>query len=166
MKTISISDEFDCSADTFWEKYILDEAFFERLNPHIQVKKREVLERRESGDELYRKVKNTPSVEPPGIMKKIIGDDVSYIEESWFNRKTKAYRYKVTSPAAGKRLDFNGTISVTPLGESRCRRDMNATIKVDVMLVGGQIENQVAKQVEDGYRANTNFVRQEIKKQA
>lgn len=163
MKTLNISDEFDCSADTFWEKYMLDDKFFERLNPKIQIKAREVLERKESGDELYRKIKNTPSLEPPAIVKKVIGDDLSYIEESWFNRKTKAYRFKVSSPAAGKRFDFNGTIAVVPLGESRCRRDLNATIKIDVMLVGGQIENQIAKQTEDGYRTTTNVIRDELR---
>lgn len=164
MKQLVIADEFDCSVETYWEKYMLDEAFFDRLNPLIQIKKREVLDRKENGPELYRKIKNTPSMELPGIVSKVIGSDASYIEESWFNRTTKAYRYQITSPAAGKRLDFQGTVAITPLGENRCRREMRANIKVDVMLVGGQIENHLAKQIEDGYRAATKLTREDIAK--
>lgn len=162
MKTISVRDEFDCPADSFWDKYMLDDSFNERLNPNIGIKKREVLDRREQGDELYRKIKNTPTQEAPAIIQKVMGADMSYIEESWFNRKTKSYRYQVSSPAAGKRLDFKGTIAVTALGPNRCVREVNAQIKVDVMLVGGTIETQVAKQVEDGFRNAATFIRKEM----
>jgi hypothetical protein len=164
MKTITISDEFDCSADTYWEKFMFDDAFFERLNPFIQMKKREVIEKKENGPELYRKIKNTPAMELPGVVSKVIGSDASYFEESWFNKTTKAYRYQVTSAAAGKRLDFQGTVTIVPLGEKKCRREMRANVKVDVMFVGGAIEDHLAKQVTDGYRAATKLTREEITK--
>ena len=164
MKSLNIIDEFDCSAETYWEKFMFDDAFFEKLNPLIQMKKREILEKKDGSAELYRKIKNTPSMELPGIVSKVIGSDASYFEESWFNKTTKAYRYQVTSAAAGKRLDFQGTIAIVPLGDKKCRREMRANIKVDVMFVGGAIEDHLAKQITDGYRATTKFTREEITK--
>lgn len=162
MKTLNVRDEFNCSADTFWEKYLLDDGFNERLNPHIGIKRREVLEKREQGDELYRKIKNHPAQEAPAILQKAIGSDMSYVEESWFNRKTKNYHYKVTSGAAGKKLDFTGVIKVTPLGENRCVRELTAQITVNIMLVGGTVEGLLGKQVEDGFKAAAKLIQQEI----
>lgn len=164
MKNLTIIDEFDCSAETYWEKFMFDDAFFERLNPHIQMKKREVLEKKDGAAELYRKIKNTPSMELPGIVSKVVGSDASYFEESWFNKTTKAYRFQITSAAAGKRLDFQGTVAIVPLGDKKCRREMRANIKVDVMLVGGKIEEHLANQIETGYKATTRLTREEITK--
>jgi LPS O-antigen subunit length determinant protein (WzzB/FepE family) len=162
MKTVSITDEFDCSADTYWEKFMFDDSFFEKLNPQIQIKKREILEKKDDATTLYRKIKNTPSIEMPGVVAKVIGSDASYIEESWFTKATKAYRFTVSSQAAGKRLDFQGTIAVVSLGDKKCRREMRANIKVDVMFVGGTIEEHLAKQITDGYKAATRVTREEI----
>jgi hypothetical protein len=166
MKTVSIIDEFDCAADLYWEKFMFDDTFFEKLNPQIQIKKREVLDKKDTATEIYRKIKNTPSIELPGVVSKVIGSDSSYIEESWFNKATKAYRFTVSSAAAGKRLDFQGTIAVVPLGDKKCRREMKANIKVDVMFVGGTIEEHLAKQITDGYKTATRITREEIAKLA
>ena len=164
MKSLMAVEEFDCSAETYWEKFMFDDAFFEKLNPLIQMKKREILEKKDGSAELYRKIKNTPSMELPGIVSKVIGSDASYFEESWFNKTTKAYRYQVTSAAAGKRLDFQGTIAIVPLGDKKCRREMRANFNVKVMLIGGKIEEHLARRLEDSYHAITKFTREEITK--
>jgi hypothetical protein len=164
MKTLNVIDEFDCSAETYWEKFMFEDAFFERLNPIIQMKKREVLERKESDTELYRKIKNTPSMELPGIISKVVGSDASYLEESWFNKTTKAYRFQISSAAAGKRLDFQGTIAIDSLGDKKCRREIRANIKVNVMFIGGKIEDHLARRLEDNYHLITKFTREEITK--
>jgi LPS O-antigen subunit length determinant protein (WzzB/FepE family) len=164
MMNLIAVDEFDCSAETYWEKFMFEDAFFERLNLTIQMKKREVLERKESDTELYRKIKNTPLMELPSLVSKVIGSDASYLEESWFNKTTKLYRYQVTSTAAGKRLDFQGTIAIDSLGDKKCRREIRANIKVNVMFIGGKIEEHLARRLEDSYHLITKFTREEITK--
>jgi hypothetical protein len=164
MKNLVAVDEFECSAETYWEKFIFDDAFFERLRPPIQMKRREILEKKECDAELYRKIKNTPSIAMPAIISKVIGGDASYFEESWFNKTTKAYRFQISSAAAGKRLDFQGTIALIPLGEKKCRREMRANIKVDVMFIGGKIEDHLTRRIEDGYHVITKLTREEITK--
>jgi len=76
----------------------------------------------------------------PGFARKFVGDEINLVQtESWFDAENA--RVEVVIP--GKPGEMTGTISLSESGGVTTER-LEMTIKVNIPLVGGKIENLIA----------------------
>jgi hypothetical protein len=156
---LELRHELACSGTTYFEKCILVEEFSRRLYADVLgFPKFELLEQKEDGDRVHRKVR----IEPPltglaGPVKKVIGDRMSYVEEGTYDRKTGKYTFKVTPSTMPEKVKTVGEIWCEDKGENRCVRVAKITVEVKVMLVGAMIEEKIASDLRKSYDAAAAF---------
>jgi hypothetical protein len=76
----------------------------------------------------------------PGFARKFVGDEINLVQtESWFDAENA--RVEVAIP--GKPGEMTGTINLSESGGVTTER-VEMTIKVNIPLVGGKIENLIA----------------------
>lgn len=67
--------------------------------------------------------------------------------------------------AQRERIDFKGVFAVTPLGDKRCKRTFEGTVKISIPFLGGRIEKYMMEQVRDGYDTAAKVTSSSSKKQ-
>lgn len=156
---LSFTHELDCDGPTYWEKCVLTEEFNKRLYGEIlKFPKFELLEQKEDGDVVRRKVRIEPPLTGlPGPAKKVIGDRMSYVEEGTYDRKTGHYKFKVTPSTMPEKVKTEGEIWCEPISEKKCRRVAKIHVSVKVFVVGSMIEEKIAGDLKKSYEAAASF---------
>ena len=138
-----------CTPDRLWRIY-WDPAFEERLRQGSTMQ-REILEHREEGDLIVRRVRNTPQKELPAAAAAIVGaKKLVYEQETRFDRKRGVVDWQVVPSVLPGKLDAKGQLRVEPAPEG-CAMVIDGHIDVKVRFVGGQIEKAVVAEVERSY---------------
>lgn len=144
-----VRHKFDCTPERFWEMY-WDDGFDEMLRRDSTVH-RDVLEERTEGDVVIRRVRFTPDKELPAAAAKLIGaTKLVYEQENRWDKRNSTMHWRVIPTILPGKLDAQGLFKVvaTPTG---CEQVVDGEIKVNVMLIGGQIEKAVIAEVEKSY---------------
>ena len=141
---------YPCSPDRWWEMY-WDDGFDEMLMKDSTVA-REVVEEREEGSTLIRRLRFTPHQELPTAVAKIIGaKKLVYEQLNTFDREAGVMTWKVLPSFIDQsKFKAEGTLRADATGTG-CESIAEGEITVNVRFIGGQIEKQVIAQVSAAY---------------
>ncbi len=138
-----------CDPARFWKMY-WDDGFDAMLRRESAVE-RELLEERTEGEVLIRRVRITPERELPAPVAKLLGaKKLVYEQENRWDRSNDTMHWKVLPTILPGKLDAQGSFRVVPTATG-CEQVVEGEIKVNVMLVGGQIEKAVVAEIEKSY---------------
>lgn len=159
MMDLELRHDLACSGSTYWEKCVLTEAFNRRLYGEIlKFPKFELLEQKDERDVVRRRVRIEPPLTGlPGPAKKVIGDRMSYLEEGTYDRKTGRYKFKVTPSTMPDKVRTDGEIWCEDKGDKACSRIAKIHIAVKIFVVGGMIEDKLARDLRKSYDAAARF---------
>jgi hypothetical protein len=165
MAQIDLRHDIDCDEDTFWEKCFLDQAFQNRMYlDELKFPAYEVLEQKEEGDKVFRRVRVDPPVgNLPGPVKKVIGDKLTYTEEGTFDRKAKRYTFKVMPSAMPDKTKVSGELWVEKAGDKKVVRRCKMSVEVKVFMVGGMVEDKLCEDLRSSYDKGAAFTNVYIK---
>ena len=104
------------------------------------------LEREESEEAVYRRIRVVPSI-PSGFRRLLRGvgahEKVSYIEEQWRSRTEMTVRWEMTPSVLADRAEIQGLIRIQPLGGASCLRILDGAVKVRLPALGRAIEQAI-----------------------
>jgi hypothetical protein len=155
---ITISHDFHTDPETFWSKLFLDPEYNRALYKEgLQFPDYEVLEERDTGTEVVRRVRVTPKQEAPAAVQKLVGGRFSYVEEGRYDKASQRYRFRVVPATMADKIKAEGELRAEPAGAGRMRRVVDMTIEVKVFGIGGIVESFVAKSMQDSYAQAATF---------
>lgn len=160
----TIRHSFDIDADTFWNKLFFDPAYNQALfEGHLKFNVYRVLKLEHGSDgSVHRRVECAPPIEVPTVMKKIVGESTSYIEDGRFDPKTQRFTIEVTPKVGADKIKTVLTLSVEPRGTKKIERIAEVDTSVSVFGVGKLIEAFVEKQMRATYDSASAFTQQWI----
>jgi hypothetical protein len=160
----TIRHTFNIDADTFWNKLFFDPAYNQALfEGHLKFNVYRVLKLEHGGDgSVHRRVESAPPIEVPAVVKKIVGENTSYIEDGRFDPKTQRFRIEVMPKVGADKIKTVLTLSVEPRGPKKIERIAEIDTTVNVFGVGKVIELFVEKQMRATYDAASDFTQQWI----
>jgi hypothetical protein len=144
-----------------YEQLFLDETFNEAMKSVAGLKERALLEKREEGGRLFRKIRVVPDRELPAIMKKLVSGDLVNVEESWFDPAKHTVEWTNHMSMLGDKLEMHGVVEFleTPNG---ARRRLTGELRVHIFGVGKLIEKAVVDNVIETYGKIAPFTQQWI----
>ena len=155
----TIRHTFATDTDTFWNNLFFDEAYNKELfEGHLHFPLYDVLQLDKQDDgTIIRRIEAAPPVEVPAVVRKVIGDSTSYVEEGRFDPRTRTFRVTVKPKVGGDRIKTEITIRAEPRGDKRVERIAEVDNQVKVFGVGKVIEAFIEKQTRDSYDASADF---------
>lgn len=162
MATLNMVHEINCDEETFW-KVFFDKDFNQHLFLEaLQFPKYEILEQKESEQEIFRKVSAQPKMDAPAAVQKLLGPSFGYIEEGRLDRSSKIWRWHIIPSAMANKIKQEGTMRIEKSGEGRVRRITDLIIEVKVFGIGGMIEKTASKTLQDGWDKSVGVMNQWI----
>ena len=160
----TIRHTFNTDADTFWGKLFFDPAYNETLfTQYLKFKQYKVLELQHNPDgSIHRRVECAPAIEIPAVVKKVIGDSTSYVEDGRFDPKTKKFTVEATPKVGADRIQSKVTMWVEPRGDKKIERVVEVESNVKVFGVGKIIEGFIEQQTRASYDSAAAFTNQWI----
>lgn len=158
MGKFTVTHEINCNEETFWKTF-LDKEFNEKLYKEgLGFPEFTIVSQNETDSEVLRKVTGTPKMDMPGPVAKLLGSNFRYTEEGKLNRGTKVWTWKLIPSALADKMRNEGTLRISPIGDSRVRRVADLIIEAKVFGVGGLIESSAEKQLREGWDASAVFM--------
>jgi len=158
MNHFTLSHEFDCSADTFWDLF-LDERFTERhYLEGVRFSEYRVVQQRDTPENIARTVEAMPRVQLPKAVAKLFGAGLRYVEEGVFDKVARIFKYRTIPSALADRIHNEGTIRTEALSDGRIRRVIDVTVDVRIALLGGSMETLAEKTLREGWDASAQFI--------
>lgn len=155
---LHVRHTFPCDPETFWKMYWDDE--FDAMLQRGNTVQRELLEQRDEGGVVVRRVRFTPQRDLPAPAAKLLGSSkLVYEQESRFDPARSEMAWRVIPTILPGKLDARGTFVVRPI-EGGCEQVVDGDIKVDVRFIGGQIEKAVVAEVEQSYQRTAEVARE------
>jgi len=153
-----IEHTFHCSAKTFQDLF-LGEAYNQALfQGHLRFPIWKVTSEREDGSRTYRTIEVEPYVpDLPGVIQKVVGDNLRYREEAYFDRATGKYHVSVVPNRLADKIFVSGVQSVEELGPDKCRRIFQANVEVKIFAVGSLIEKRIVHDLVKSYDIGAVF---------
>src|SRR5689334_344739 len=117
MKERRIEHIYDCSAEVFWSRIFLDEAYNRQLYlEELHFESWRVLSSEERGNEIHRVVEAVPSIgDLPATLKRLLSEGASYQERGVFDRAQQRYRLEVTPRSLSSKMNISGELLTTPV---------------------------------------------------
>jgi hypothetical protein len=113
----------------------------------LAIAKREVLELDDRGDELYRKVRVTPTRQLPALVKPFVSGPLHYIEIQTWRRSADAIAFAILPSMLSGRVRVEGTYVLDSVGPIAIRRRYAGTVSVDVALLATRIERGIVQEL-------------------
>jgi len=167
MGKFTIQHTFDVNGDVFWDRIFFSQDFNRELyRERLEFKAYDILEEKKKEDgSVERKVHTEPKSEAPKVVKKVIGDSLSYTEEGTWDAKTKRYRYRIVPSKLADKIDSRGEVWVEPRGENKCERFCTVDCNVKIFGVGGAIESFIEKETKDSYDKAAQFTNEFVRRE-
>jgi len=166
MPELQLRHEMGCDEETYWTKCIFDPEYNKRLFlDALQFKNYELVETKDDGKTLFRKIKIDPKVTGlPGPVKKAIGDSFAYVEEGTFDRATRRYTYRIIPSAFGEKSKVSGVIHCESLGDKKVARIADMKVEVKILMIGKLVEDVIIRDLKSSFATaaqfTTEFVRE------
>ncbi len=159
MADTKLIHEIHCDVDTYFDRCVLDAEYNRRLfHDELKFLNYELVEQKDVGDTVVRKVKADPQVKNvPGPIKKVMGESFGYTEEGTYDRKTKIYTFRTIPAAFPDKVKINGSMRCEPLGEKKVRRITEVHIEVKIFMIGGMVEDRIVGDVKHSYQVAADF---------
>ena len=164
MGKFTVTHEIHCNAEKFWQVYF-DKDFNNKLYKEcLGFPEFTIADQRDTDSEIVRKVNGSPKMEVPAAVAKVLGSNFRYTEDGKFNKATKIWQWKMTSPSMGDKMRNEGTLRIEPIGDSKVRRVAELIIEAKVsFVVNGLIESSAEKQLRDGWDKSAVFMNNWLK---
>ncbi len=168
MQNATIEYEFDCDEATLWHIALFDDVYSRRLYLEtLQFPRWKVLEQTITDERLTRRVDIHPKVDAvPAAIKKVLGDQLGYIEEGKFDRKTRLYEYRMIPAALPDKSHIDGSMYTKPRGPNGCVRFVDLRVDVNVMLIGRLVEQKIIEDTRATHVHIAAFTRAYLKERA
>lgn len=166
MPTVDLRHEIDCDEETYWSKVIFNQQFNESLfKDHLKFPGYTVLESKDLGDKIVRKVQVDPPVgNLPGPVKKVVGDRLSYTENGTFDKAAKKYSFTVTPSTMADKTKVSGELWTEKAGDNKLVRRCRMTVEVKVFMVGSMIEERIMDDLKVSYDKGASYTNEWLKK--
>jgi hypothetical protein len=153
---------FETDPETFWSKVFFDDEYNRGLYlKGLGFKSYEPIELKEEPDGTKRRrFRTEPQSDAPAVVKKLVGDSLSYVETGSFDPKTKVWTYKVETSKLGEKVRISGRYWVEARGPKTLERCCEVEIAVDVFGVGGIVEGFIESTTRDSYEKATAYTNQ------
>jgi hypothetical protein len=113
----------------------------------LAISKRELLELDDRGDELFRKVRVTPTRQLPALVKPFVSGPLHYIETQTWRRHADEIAFEITPSMLSGRVRVTGTYALVSVGPAAIRRRYAGTVSVDVALLATRIERGIVQEL-------------------
>jgi hypothetical protein len=152
---------FPTDPDTFWAKVFFDAEYNKGLYAALRYKTWEQIERTElPGGKIRRRARMEPGFDAPSILKKVIGDGISYVEEGTFDPATKRWAYAIVPSKMPDRVKTNGEYWLEPRGDKELERICTVNIDASIFGIGGALESYLEKTTRESYETAARFTRE------
>ncbi len=111
-----------------------------------------------------RRFRAEPKSDAPAVVKKLVGDSLTYTETGSFDPKTKVWTYKVETSKMGDKIKIGGRYWLEPKGDKKVDRVCEVEISVDIFGVGGVVEGFIEGQTRESYEKATSYTNQFLRK--
>lgn len=164
MGNFTVRHQFDVSPQTYWEKCFLDEGFNQRLFMEgLGFKAYELVEAKQDGDLLRRKVRTTPKADAPKAVQKLLGGEFSYLEEGVFDGEK--YTFSVIPSVMADRIKIRGEIRAEARGEGKMERVCSMQISIKIFGLGKVVEGFVDDTTRQNYDRGARYIQRFIREQ-
>jgi len=161
MGKFTVRHRFDISQETFWERCFLDEAFNEKLfREGLGFRDYQLVESRQEGERLHRRVRTTPEADAPKVVQKLLGGEFSYLEEGVFDGEK--YAFKVIPSVMPDRIKIRGEIRTESRGDRAMERVCSMEISIKIFGLGRVVEAFVDETTRANYEKGAQFIRRYI----
>jgi hypothetical protein len=161
----TLRDTFSTNEETYWSKAFFDLDYNQELYVKtLRFASYELLERKdEGGGSFSKRTRMEPPLDGPAVVKKLVGDSLSYVEEGRFDAKTRRWKYNMVPSKMADKVTIKGELWVEPKGD---KIERVCTVEVDARIfgVGGIFESFLEKQTRDSYKAVAAFTEDFIKR--
>jgi hypothetical protein len=168
MQSTSIEHEFDFDEETLWKAALFDEEYSRKLYletlrfPRWRIQDQQITESR-----LTRRVEVHPRVDHmPAAVKKVVGDQLGYLEEGAFDRQTRRYTYRMIPNALADRTRIAGVMHTRARGPAGCVRIVDLEVECNVMLIGRTIEQRIIEDTRATHVQIATFTRNYLRDKA
>lgn len=156
----TIRDTFATDPKTLWESVISHE--IENELARMGNAQREVLEEREEGGRIFRRVKYSSSDPRLAQLSTLLGgSSVSWEQHTWLDVDALKGTWKMLLPVGGDRIRIEGEYQITAHADG-AERVVNGTVEVKVPLVGGRLESGIVDAVKKTYTQGTEWRRRRL----
>ena len=140
-------------AENLWA--VLHTAAFEaRLAQAIGLAEYTELERRETDEVVYRRIRVVPSI--PGAFQSLLRrfgarEKLSYVEEQWRSKEEMVVRWEMTPSRLADRARIEGLIRIEPQDGRSCLRILDGVAEVQLPAMGRAVERAIVKGTLEAY---------------
>jgi hypothetical protein len=166
MRRFNMTQDIHTDVDSHWRLFLDDDYEKRQCLEGFGFTSWELLERRESEGEIFRRIRAVPKLELPAAVSKILGARFAYTEDSRFDKKTKVWRSHMTPSTLGDRLSSESIVRCEPAGEGRCRRLCDLSVEAKIFGVGGLVEGALEKSIRDGWEKSVVYMNRELARRA
>jgi hypothetical protein len=132
---------------------------FEDLSKLDSVKGQEILDRKQEGSVITTKRAFSLADKIPDAIKPMVPAGFLNLEETArFDTATKVNRFEVIYVQNPDRLKISGITHYIGIDESKSRREYEITVKVNIALIGGVLENQIASSFKKGIERDFEII--------
>jgi hypothetical protein len=143
-------------------KLFFDDAFNEAMKPIAGLKSREVLEKKEEGGLLHRKVRVVPIREFPGPLKALLkGGELSYLENTTMDWAKKVQKFSSELNFTDK-IKISGEIHFTATANGDTKRTLFLDVTASIFGLGGMIEKVTRDNLQETYDKIAQFTQKWI----
>ena len=152
--------EIHCAPERLWQLYFDRDWNVEMYERGLGFPSCKIVEQREQGDHIIRRMTVVPKIDMPGPVRKIVGDKVGYEERGDYDRAAGVFHWQVVLAAFGDKARVEGTMRVVPHGTAHCRRVVDFEVEVKMFGVGKLIERTAADNTIDGWNNSARWINQ------
>lgn len=138
---------------------------FEDVSKQESLKKQELLDRKHEGNVIVSRRAFSLADKIPDALKAMIpAGFLNLVETARFDTESKVNRFEVVYEQNPERLRINGETHYIHEGENSSRREYNITVKVNMALVGGMLESQIASSFRKGIEKDYEVIKELLAK--
>jgi hypothetical protein len=158
MQRHQLDHEIHCAPARLWELYFDDDFNIEMYERGLGFPSCKILERRDDGNKLHRRMALVPKLELPAAVAKIVGDKVGFEEIGDWVRSEGLFRWHLVLAAFGEKVRVQGTMQVVEHGASYCRRVVEFEVEAKMFAVGKLIEGTAADNTISGWNNSAKWI--------
>jgi hypothetical protein len=158
MQRHQLDHEIHCAPARLWELYFDDDFNIEMYERGLGFPSCKILERRDDGNRLHRRMALVPKLELPAAVAKIVGDKVGFEEIGDWVRSEGLFRWHLLLAAFGEKVRVQGTMQVVEHGASHCRRVVEFEVEAKMFAVGKLIEGTAADNTISGWNNSAKWI--------
>jgi hypothetical protein len=156
---LTLKHVFETDEETFWPKVFFNAEYSRRLyHEALKYKRWDLQEQREeSGGVIYRRALMEPNFDVPSLLKKALGDGITYTEEGRWSPTDKRWRYAITPNRMADKMLTRGEYWVESRGPKKIERICTVDLEAKIFGIGGALESYIEKQTRDAYETTMRF---------